>query len=312
MPFEALTPEIACELLRAAGVSLVPSAVRVEPREERWLVRLPGQRVAWIAASESGRSRMQTERRVLRLLQERCSFLTPRVVLESEDGDLDLRAMVPGSSDARRIYNEVGNNAELAVALGTAIGAILAEQHMRIRAEDIAGWLPGRPTWPEPRAWIVERLRGVLDDPRLIARATAVIDAYEDVDVSESDRVLVHTDVGFHNLGIDPQSHVVHGIFDYDGAAWADRHHDFRYLVFDRDQDELLEAALDVYEPRTGRRIDRERVLLYNAACAITFLAYRAGTKPEERSCGRTLAEDLRWSTHAIARAELGTGRSGS
>jgi hypothetical protein len=40
-----------------------------------------------------------------------------------------------------------------------------------------------------------------------------------------------------------------------------------------------------------------------DAACAISFLAYRAGTEPDARSCGRTLAEDLKWSKHAIAKA---------
>jgi hypothetical protein len=71
--------------------------------------------------------------------------------------------------------------------------------------------------------------------------------------------------------------------------------------VFDFDRYDLLDAARSVYEPVVGR-IQRDRVLLYNAACAITFLAYRAGTDPEERPCGRTLAEDLRWSRKAIAR----------
>jgi hypothetical protein len=42
--------------------------------------------------------------------------------------------------------------------------------------------------------------------------------------------------------------------------------------------------------------------LLYNAACAVTFLAFRADREPEERWCGRTLAEDLHWSKLAIAR----------
>jgi aminoglycoside phosphotransferase (APT) family kinase protein len=127
--------------------------------------------------------------------------------------------------------------------------------------------------------------------------------AYEAVPVCEADRALVHTDVGFHNLAIDPVSRVVHGLFDYDSAAWADRHHDFRYLVFDRAGDEMLNAACGTYEPLVGRAIDRPRVLLYNAACALSFLAYRDGTEPEARSCGRTLAEDLRWSTHAVGRA---------
>jgi Ser/Thr protein kinase RdoA (MazF antagonist) len=166
----------------------------------------------------------------------------------------------------------------------------------------VAGWLPRRPAWPESREWVRDRLRSVVDDARLTADAEAVMSDYEAVEVSEGDRALVHTDVGFHNLGIDPTSHAIHGIFDCDGAAWADRHHDFRYLVFDHDRYELLEAALSAYEPVAGRRIQRERVLLYNAACALSCLAYRAGTAPEERSCGRTLAEDLRWSRHAIAK----------
>ncbi|HMI90241.1 MAG TPA: hypothetical protein VK509_02705, partial [Polyangiales bacterium] len=105
-----------------------------------------------------------------------------------------------------------------------------------------------------------------------------------------------------HNMAIDPQSHAVNGVFDYEGAAWADRHHDFQYLVFDFEGFELLDAALSVYRTRVDRPIHRERVLLYNAGCALSFLASRVGTRPEEHWCGRTLAEDLRWSRMAMAR----------
>ena len=295
--------ELASELLAKAGLAVAPSAVRIERREERWLVRLPGERMAWVAASAEGLARLRAERRVLRLLEARCAFLAPRVLLESAGGDLDVRTMVPGNADPWRCYAEVKRSSALSVALGEAIGEILAEQHTRIHAEDAADWLPARPSWPEPRAWILERLPRVVEDRELLARAVAVIDAYESTLVAADDRVLVHTDVGLHNLGIDLDTRVVHGIFDYDGAAWADRHHDFRYLVLDLDREELFDAAASVYEPRVGRHIDRDRVRLYNAACAVCFLAYRAGTAPDERSCGRTLAEDLRWSSHAIARA---------
>lgn len=174
-----LTPAEASESLDAAGFRCPPSDVEIEAREERWLVRLPGHCMAWFAGSSSGLERLRAERRVLRLLEARCSFGAPRVLFESRDD----------------------------------------------------------------------------------------------------------------------------GIFDYDAAAWADRHHDFRYLVFALDRYELLEAATSVYEPVVGRSIRRDRVLLYNAACAISYLAYRAGTGPEKRSCGRTLAEDLQWSKHAIAKA---------
>jgi hypothetical protein len=73
----------------------------------------------------------------------------------------------------------------------------------------------------------------------------------------------------------------------------------------------LLNAALSAYEPIVGYTIQRERVFLYNAACALTFLAARVGTRPEERPCCRTLAEDLRWSRIAIARAMTSSARRG-
>ncbi len=303
MPFKALSQEAACEMLSEAGLTFAPSDVHVEEREGRWLVRLPGEQLAWFAASASGLQRLQAERRVLRLLEARCSFDVPRILFESTGGEFDVRVKVPGTSDPWRIYAEVRDSVELAGRLGTAIGRILAEQHLRIVAADVDGWLPLRPDWPQPREWVCERLKTVVDDPALIATAAEVMEAYEGVSVSEADRALVHADVGFHNLAIDPASQTVRGIFDYEEAAWADRHHDFRYLVFDLDRYELLDAALSVYEPMVGYRIERDRVLLYNAACAVTFLAYRAGTGPEDRSCGRTLAEDVRWSRHAIARA---------
>jgi hypothetical protein len=259
--------------------------------------------LAWFAASAPGLAALRIERRVLRLLETRCSFAAPRVLFESADGALDVRSMVPGSSDAFDVYAEIRKRRELAVEMGRAIGAILAEQHSRIGPEDVAEWLPLQPAWPEPRDWIYERLPGVISDSGLIARAMAVIETYESVAVEDADRALVHTDVGFHNLGIDAHSFAVRGIFDYNGAAWADRHHDFRYLVFDLDGYEMLDAAASVYEAAVGYAIQRGRVRLYNAACAVSFLAYRAGIQPDVRWCGRTLADDLRWSEHAITKA---------
>lgn len=302
MPFATMTPVIACEALAQLGLRFEPADVDVDEREERWMVRLPGERLAWFAASVAGRQRLAIERRVLRLLAARCSFATPRVLAEDASGDLDVRAMVVGESDPWRVYAQVRDDPELAKRIGKEVGTILAEQHARIVRADVEGWLPERPTWPESREWIGERLARVVDDPQLRTDADEVIARYEAVPVVEADRVLVHTDLGLHNLAMDPTTHALAGVFDYDGAAWADRHHDFRYLVLDLDRDEMFDAARAAYEPVAGHTIDRDRVLLYNAACALTFLAYRAGTRAEERSCGRTLREDLRWSRHAIAR----------
>ena len=291
------------ELLAAAGVYCRPHDLQVEAREERWLVRLPGQRLAWFASSARGLEALRRERRVLRLLEAHCSFAAPRVLFESPDGELDVRSMVPGVSEPAAVYASLRDDRARAARVGAAIGAILAEQHSRIAASEVGGWLARKPSWPEPRDWIAEHLPRVVDDPDLIARADSIMEMYEGVAVDDTDRALVHTDLGFHNMVIDPVRATVHGVFDYDAAAWADRHLDFRYLVFDFAGYELLDAAIAVYEEAVGRSIQRRRVLLYNAACAISYLAYRAGVEPEVRWCGRTLAEDVQWSRHAITRA---------
>jgi aminoglycoside phosphotransferase (APT) family kinase protein len=301
LPLHSPDPARAAATLAAAGFAYAPSMLTVEPHDEKFLVRLPDQKLAWFAASSFGLEQLAIERRVLRLLEAHCTFAAPRVLFESRDGDFDIRTMVPGSADPLTTCHLIRDSAEHASRIGAAIGSILAEQHQRIRVSDVSPWLPRFPSWPKPREWISERLALVVDDARLITRAEAVLDAYERVAVGDSDAALVHTDVGFHNLAIDAQSYTVNGIFDYEGAAWADRHHDFRYLVFAFDRYDLFEAASSAYEAGGGSAIERDRVFLYNAACALSFLAFRAGKAAKEYWCGRTLEEDLQWSTHAVA-----------
>jgi aminoglycoside phosphotransferase len=287
--------------LADGGFSFPLEQIRVEARDDRWLIRLPGTLLAWLAMSERGVWRLRAERRVLRLIASRCSFRVPRVLFESDEGDFDVRESVAGAADPWAAYAAARDDPSRAHEIGAAIGALLAQQHSRIAATDVASWLPQRPEWPEPRDWIAERLPSVVDDTRLIDRALTVVDDYEHVAVEDADRALVHADLGLHNVALDPNTGALNGVFDYDAAAWADRHHDFRYLILDLESHALLDAAVAAYEPVVERVIRRERVLLYNAACAISYLAYRAGRAPEERWCGRTLAEDLSWSRGAIA-----------
>src|SRR5580704_17089859 len=127
----------------------------VEARGERWMVRLPEQRLAWFAASELGRERLVTERRVLRLLEARCRFGAPRVLLEGSGGDLDVRTIVPGDADPWNVYAAVRADTDAASHPGVAVGTILAEQHTLIHAADVEGWvLPRAPEWPASRSWV--------------------------------------------------------------------------------------------------------------------------------------------------------------
>ena len=298
--YAVLTPAAACRALREAGFSHPAEALHIDAREERWAVSLPDGHIAWFPASEAGATRLAVERRVLGILASRCSFRVPEILFVSNSG-FDVRRMVPGRCDPWGLYRRCQADRRLAQKIGRAIGQILVEQHTRIVEADAAGWLRQRVPWPETGAWIGERLPSVIDDRGLIRALADVIDEYEGMAVGAADRALVHGDLGLHNLTLD-QADAVNGVFDYDGAAWADRHHDFRYLLFDVGREDMLDAALRIYEPAVERRLDRNRIRLYNAACAIGYLAFRAGVPPEQKSCGRTLVEDLQWARAALAK----------
>jgi|SRR5579859_991499 len=276
--------EGACAALRAADIAVAPAEVTLEARDGRCLMRLAEDRLAWFADGERGRELMARERRVLRLLAARCKFAVPRVIFEADDGAFDVRAAVPGLVDPWGVLARMKVDRAMAVRMGTEIGAWLAEQHTRVAAADVAGWLPSSVLWPEPTGWIRQRLPRVVADLALYARIDAMLSRYDATIVAEEERALVPGDVGFHNLALDPATWAVRGIFDYEGAAWADRHHDFRYLFFAEGHDEMLEAALAAYEPVAGRTLSRTRIRLYNAAAAASFLALRDGVPPEERS----------------------------
>jgi hypothetical protein len=296
-----LTQTTACRALCEAGLSYPAHTLRIAAREERWAVSLPDGHIAWFPASEAGARRLAVERRVLGLLADCCSFRAPEVLFASNSG-FDLRLMVPGQFDPWGLYYRCLADTWLARRIGRSLGAIIAEQHTCVAEADVAGWLPRRVPWPESGASIRERLPRVVGDRGLIRALEGVIDVYEGTRVETGDCALVHGDLGLHNMATDPETDGVNGVFDYDGAAWADRHHDFRYLLFDIGREDMLDAALEIYEPAIGRSLDRGRIRLYNAACAIGFLAFRVGVPPEQKSCGRTLAEDLRWVRAALAR----------
>jgi aminoglycoside phosphotransferase (APT) family kinase protein len=295
-----LSTDQASGSLSAAGFAVAASELIVDPREERTVFRMPDERAAWFATSEAGRARLKHEARVLRLLAERCSFEAPRVLFESQDGTLQVRALVPGNTRAFEWYREAQHSPEKARAFGTSIGALLADQHTRIHQPDGAGWLRRTLEWPLPAAEVRAALRRTISDGILYARCDRLLGLSEGVQVTPGDCVLVHGDLGFHNSVLDPKTFHVIGVYDYDGAAWADRSYDFRYL-----SDHVLEAALAAYEPLVGVKPSRPRIHLYNAASAVSFLAYRDGHAPDERWCGRTLAEDLAWTEHALTQVGL-------
>jgi Ser/Thr protein kinase RdoA (MazF antagonist) len=62
----------------------------------------------------------------------------------------------------------------------------------------------------------VSAFPGVVDDDDLMLTMGRTIERYEAEAVDAGDCVLVHGDVGLHNLALDRETDTVNGIFDYD------------------------------------------------------------------------------------------------
>lgn len=283
----------------AAALGLDPADIRIEPRDDRFAAFLPGDRIAWFPANPAGAARLAREARVLALLANHCRFATPRLLATGPNWQL--RAAVPGTVDPWSTYQRVLADPGYARALGAQLGTMIADQHQSIPPADLVGWLPERSAWPYPLARIAADLPHVVTDRALIETCLTTIDTYERAATTVTDRVLTHGDLGLHNVALAPDGAVA-GIFDYDDAALADRHTDFRYLLFDNLDDAMLEAAIAAYRASGGPAIDPTRVALFNAASAIGFLADRRGSGPDERPAGRTLEADLAWTRLALSR----------
>jgi aminoglycoside phosphotransferase (APT) family kinase protein len=294
------TMEHARAALLQAGLVQDGVALECYTRESRIAIRLPDDTIAWFPTSAEGWRLLTKERRVLRLLGEHCRFPAPRVVYEDKAG-WDLRRFVRGVVRPAGLRERIQRDSTFAHLFGADLGRILAEQHTCISSTDLEGWLPRIPSGPRPED--LSNLYQVVQDATLLERINLALERR--AAIQNDCRVLVHGDLGLHNIVVDPDSLRVTGVIDYEEAVFGDRHQDFVYMVFQQREEPMLEGALAAYEPATGTKIDRDRVLLLNAVAAIGFLGFRYGHPPEEAWCGRTLEEDLAWTHAALVRVGL-------
>lgn len=286
--------------LLQAGLVQYGEMLECYTRENRIAVRLPDDRIAWFPTSTDGWRLLTKERRVLRLLEGHCRFPAPRVLYEDQTG-WDLRRFVRGVVRPDGLRERIQHNSTFARLFGADLGRILAEQHTCIPSTDLQDWLSPIPNWPRPED--LPNLFQVVQDANLLERINLALERRATIQNDHS--VLVHGDLGLHNIVVDPDTLRITGVIDYEDAVFGDRHQDFTYMVFQQHEEPMLEGALAAYELATGTKIDRDRVLLLNAVAAIGFLAFRYGHPPEEAWCGRTLEEDLAWTRAALVHAGL-------
>ena len=306
MPYETLAPEQAATALQSADILVAPEQVRIVRRDDRWLVSWQDNKLAWFAATPEAQQRMQKERIILGLLSEYCTFQTPSMYYTDPQLDFDVRWRVRGSFDPVLAHDRLQARPDLAKTWGNWLGKALVELHSVPLDEAALSALPRKASWPESRSWIEERLPRVTDDKLLIEHILILIDRVEALDAYGQDQVLAHTDIGLHNVVFDPASLQPIGLIDFEAAAWVDRHYDFRYMILDYRTSFLLDAAMETYQAVSGIHLNRDRIYLFNAASACSFLANRADVDPDTLYYGRTLQEDLFWTRSALARCGIG------
>src|SRR5262249_31314687 len=279
------------------ALALKPENVKLEFREWRWVARLPGERIAFIPETIEAAQRLARERAVLQALANRVSFAIPHPEFFDPDTLIDVRRKVPGLT-GRHLHAEALAKLEFGGALAMAMGKMLAELHCALpRAEGVPLGL-GSPEWPLPVEKMRRSLRGLVDT-ELEATMYRVLDLYEATIVPEGDLVLIHGDFGSHNFAFDPESHRLCGLFDFDGVALADRHLDLKYLPSYGEA--IMAKTLAVYRQQTAVEISIERIRLYHAAAAMSFLAWRVDEpQAHDNRSGRTFEQAVAWVREAV------------
>jgi aminoglycoside phosphotransferase (APT) family kinase protein len=298
----AFSPDEIAARLNAVGRTVTPATLHIERREDRLLLQWPGDELAWMALDASGAARLAYEGRVLTKVRSCCTFTAPEERHRSLDGTLSIRCLVRGRVDLPAVHQRIHADPLFAAKLARWLGRAMAQLHACFANDAAPSWLARKVGWPMPHQWILERLPRVLGQQHsLLLPLQELLQRYYYCSPSLDDLVLVHTDLGLHNIVFDPSLSAPVGIIDFESAAFADRHHDFRYLPLDMVDTTLLDEAVQTYESLTQHKLERARILLYHAACACCYLAFRDGIAPETYWCGRTLEQDLAWTRDALA-----------
>lgn len=281
-----LEPSIAGAVEVARGAGLDARVVRAEIRGARVMVELPSH-VAWVALTAEATARLAIERMVLQALAGRLPVSIPSSVVHRDR--VCVRTRVSGRSGLQHHRRAVDDHA-VGEAWARQFGMLFATVHTALSAEAlealIAAGLPTRPAVD-------------LDDVRRGAAALSSIKAQRLVDSYEpgGDRTFLHGDLGSHNVVVDGQGHIV-GLYDFDEACVADRHHEFRWLPSYGEAN--LAVALAVYQGKTGVAVDIARVRRVHALAALEQYGWGLRAPEEHRRTRRTLAQTRAWAERAV------------
>jgi aminoglycoside phosphotransferase len=299
---EPITPENLCVALnRGTSLRLAPHDVVLAYYHWRWVAHLPGQRLAFVADTAHARQRLARERQLLQLLADRAHFQVPRIEWVDPHGNWDVRLKVPGDAGhwSGTHHQRIVEEPAIAHQIGKHMGEILAELHRVITLEEARQLAPLEPPLATPLERMRRHLAMGIEDATLKAQVREIFARFDALEIGTGEVVLVHGDLASQNVAFAPETSEVLGIYDFEDIACVDRHWDFKYVhaypaLFQH-------ALLEAYQRCTGIAPDVQRITLYHALAALSFLAWRVDDpKTHDRLSGRDKAGAYRWVRQAV------------
>lgn len=176
------------------------------------------------AKEEQGIAALAQEARVLKLLEGKISTKIPVPVYVSDN--FLVYKKIAGSPLIPYAFYRFGAKTQSRLIFGVA--QFLHELHNALTQEEIA-FLDIKPTdWP----WSVEKLeslRPLLQDNQMMVDVfDSIMKVYKEERSAVYMPALIHNDIAFSNIIVDPLTGKLHGIIDFTDVAYDDPAFDFR------------------------------------------------------------------------------------
>lgn len=230
-------------------------------------------------------ARLRQEISVIAYLKPRVTMSLPQMQLVEGPEPFTLHRAIPGDRLDGETYRalDIGRRNAIALRLAGFLGELHVLPLPRLMS---AGAMAVEPL-TGPASLLAEALPYVPRKLQPYLRRS--LKAMRNLRIEGDELVFGHFGTHGDNLAIDPQTGLLNGVFDFSRAGFGARHRDFAYLtLIDLD---LAHRVIDRYEDLTGRRIQRDTVMLYGLALTLMqFLSAGNGVTPEAQ---RALADRL-------------------
>ena len=272
-----MTEEAIRDLLREMAPELVveplrPSATGVE--KAVWHVGR--HHVLRVPRTDGAAERMAVERRVLERIAGRCTLPTPEVVAVEAERGVDLCRKAPGEPLDWRQWPGLGEARKR--ALLRPFGEFVASLHEALPVEEARALGVRELVWP-PAQKLADDLTGRTRTPGQAALLEVALAAAPALHAAPGELVLLHHDLSHHNIGFDPDTGAITGVFDFGEALLGEPVRDLRY---DPGLELGDDSAVRAYEEARGVSLSRDRQRAWHAWSALSNLAWSLANEDAE------------------------------